>query len=152
MIFTQLENDDDLLKQLEELSISNFSSTYFSKDTFKKSISSNNERTYLLLDNSILIGYVFISKVLDEVEIYQICISKIYQNNGYGKILLDDLFELLEIEKVKKIFLEVRKSNINAIKLYEKSLFKQISVRKNYYEDNLEDALIYEKELIFNER
>ena len=42
--------------------------------------------------------------------------------------------------------LEVRNSNIPAQKLYEKHGFKQITIRKNYY-DNSEDALIYEKEL-----
>ena len=50
-------------------------------------------------------------------------------------------------EKLSSIFLEVRESNLPAIKLYEKFNFTQISIRKNYYPDNKEDALIYMLEI-----
>ncbi len=64
------------------------------------------------------------------------------QGKGYGTELVKELIKVAKINDIEKLFLEVRVSNIKAIKLYEKCGFEKISVRKKYYKDG-EDALIY---------
>ena len=72
---------------------------------------------------------------------------KEYENNGIATLLLNTVFNFAKENNITRIFLEVRPSNIHAIKLYEKNDFKTISTRKNYYKDNNEDAIIYLKEI-----
>jgi len=55
--------------------------------------------------------------------------------------------ELLDKIKTKDIFLEVRESNKKAINFYKKNNFKQISIRKGYYSDPTEDAIIMKMEV-----
>ncbi|MDR2822099.1 MAG: tRNA (adenosine(37)-N6)-threonylcarbamoyltransferase complex transferase subunit TsaD [Acholeplasmatales bacterium] len=69
-----------------------------------------------------------------------------YRNNGYAKLILNELITELEIRKIKNLFLEVNVNNINAIKLYKNALFEQISIRKKYYNDTF-DALIMRKKI-----
>ena len=73
-------------------------------------------------------------------------IRKEFQGKGLSKILMEDFFNRIKNVDIKTITLEVRVSNVNAIGLYEKYGFKNISVRKKYYPD-LEDAYIFQKEV-----
>lgn len=93
------------------------------------------------LDNEI-IGYIAISKVLDVVDILSIVVKEEYKRKGIATLLLEHIFKL---DNISKIMLEVRQSNLVAIRFYEKLGFIQIHTRKNYYSDNHEDAYIYEK-------
>ena len=69
-----------------------------------------------------------------------------YRGIGVASSLFEETFSELERIGIKKIFLEVRKSNRVAKKLYEKLGFKEISQRKNYY-DGKEDAVVFLKEI-----
>lgn len=104
-----------------------------------------NDENYIYLvarkDNEI-IGYIATSKVIDTVDILSIVIKEEYKKRGIATKLLQFIFEL---ENISKVMLEVRRSNIPAQRLYEKLGFNNIYTRKNYYPDNHEDALIYEK-------
>ena len=75
----------------------------------------------------------------------KICISQLVEACGKSMrkiIQLDDLIENLKSKGVTSLFLEVRESNVSAIKLYEKLGFIKLSVRKNYYE-GVENAINY---------
>lgn len=98
------------------------------------------------LDNAI-VGYIGISYVLDSADIISVVVDKNYTKKGIASILLNNIFEFCKSNNIVKIFLEVRKSNIAAQNLYLKYGFNKISERKKYY-DNVEDAYIYEKELL----
>lgn len=104
-----------------------------------------NDENYIYLvarkDNEI-IGYIATSKVIDTVDILSIVIKEEYKKRGIATKLLQFIFEL---ENISKVMLEVRRSNIPAQRLYEKLGFNNIYTRKNYYPDNHEDAIIYEK-------
>lgn len=97
---------------------------------------------YILEDNNQKIGYV--STIFDGevLEILNICILNNYQNKGYGKLLLGFLINQFNF-KAKSIYLEVKKTNTYAIKLYEYYNFKCINIRKGYYKGI--DALVYQR-------
>ena len=97
---------------------------------------------FVLEENGAIGGFITATYCLDESDIITVAVAPNYQNNGYGFMLIKALENALKSKGVTKIFLEVRRSNLSAIKLYEKANFKNISVRKNYY-DGVEDAIIY---------
>ena len=79
-----------------------------------------------------VIGFCILQPVLDEANLLLMAVHPQFQGSGYGFKLLDESVDLLKNSPVQ-IFLEVRESNKAAIKLYEKSDFHQIDLRKNYY-------------------
>lgn len=88
-----------------------------------------------------IIGYISFSYVID-IEIEAIVIKKDFQRLGLGTLLLNFVFEFAKTNNIENIFLEVRISNTPARKLYDKCGFKEINIRKNYYNYTNEDAII----------
>lgn len=99
-----------------------------------------NETIYLYKENNINKGFIHIQNGLDIIDILNIIVKPEYQNQGIGSVLLK---YIIDNKQDKKIMLEVRSKNINAIKLYQKYDFKIINIRKNYYKDD--DAIIMER-------
>jgi ribosomal-protein-alanine N-acetyltransferase len=97
--------------------------------------------------NSNITGLIIFYFVLDEMHILDITISKAMQSRGIGSYLLNYTIYKFADKNIKLIFLEVRVSNSRAINLYKKLGFKTFMVRKNYYDDNGENALCMVKEL-----
>ena len=87
-----------------------------------------------------LIGFVELQGDLEETEIITLGIKKNFQNQGYGKQLINFIIK----KNYKNIFLEVSLSNLKALNFYKSLGFKKISIRKNYYRSvkNQNDALI----------
>lgn len=79
-----------------------------------------------------VVGFCILQPVLDEANLLLMAVDPSMQGRGFGFHLLEYSIELLKNDPVQ-IFLEVRESNLPAIKLYEKSGFHQIDVRRNYY-------------------
>ena len=79
-----------------------------------------------------VVGFCILQPVLDEANLLLMAINSAQQGKGLGYQLLDESIQLLKNNPVQ-IFLEVRESNTAAIKLYEKTGFHQIDLRKNYY-------------------
>lgn len=79
-----------------------------------------------------VLGFCILQPVLDEANLLLMAIDLAQQGQGLGYQLLDASVAMLKNNPVQ-IFLEVRETNIAAIKLYEKSGFHQIDLRKNYY-------------------
>ena len=80
--------------------------------------------------------------ILGEGEITNVVTKKEYRNQGIGFLLLSHLLRQGEKMGVEAFTLEVRVSNLEAIRLYEKLGFKEEGVRKNFYEKPREDAII----------
>jgi ribosomal-protein-alanine N-acetyltransferase len=117
----------------------------FKNDAFalkKESIKYHLERNliYKIEINGFLAGYILWLNRKKYFRLYSLAISKKYQNQGLAKRLLDYSFEHL---KEKSFSLEVKVSNIGAIKLYEKFGFKIKKVLENYYDN--EDGYLMEK-------
>lgn len=94
-----------------------------------------------------MIGFVVFSIVLDEAELLSMAISPEYQNQGYGRILLEYVIKHVKKKRADSIFLEVRRSNTRALSLYQKEGFHIIGERKQYYPseqgaDKREDAVL----------
>jgi len=93
-------------------------------------------------DKGQVLGFIEAFKTLDEGEIYNIAVLNSHRRLGIGESLITFLIQEFKKENIKKIFLEVRNSNIPAISLYEKMGFERVSTRKNYYQNPIEDAII----------
>lgn len=97
--------------------------------------------------NDIIIGYISVSMAADEADITNIAVDSRYRRNGIADKLLQCTFEYASNEGINKIFLEVRQSNLPAIALYEKNDFITLGIRKNYYSNPKEDAIIMQKNI-----
>ena len=93
-----------------------------------------------------LAGYVGSQTVLDETDMMNIAVHPDYRRRGVAEQLVEQLVEALKQRGSRCLTLEVRASNEPARKLYEKLGFQQIGLRKNYYRNPREDALILRKE------
>ena len=88
-------------------------------------------------------GYVGVLYVLDEGEISNIAVHPLYTGKGVGYALMRAAQEYCRRAGVKTLHLEVRPSNTRAIALYRKCGFIQSGIRRGYYGDNGEDALLF---------
>lgn len=97
-----------------------------------------------------LIGFAVLLIAADEAEILNIVIKNSVRGHGYGKLLLNYLITIAKEQKVKTVFLEVRRSNLPALKLYQQIGFKQIGTRKDYYpaKQGREDAIILQRDIL----
>ena len=99
-----------------------------------------NETIYIYKENNNIKGFIHTQNGLDIIDLLNIIVKPEYQNQEIGSVLLK---YIIDNKQDKKIMLEVRSKNINAIKLYQKYDFKIINIRKNYYKDD--DAIIMER-------
>ena len=83
-----------------------------------------------------------------EVEIIDIGIDPLYRGKGIGRLFLGEMLTRWKLEGMTKVFLEVRPSNVVANRLYVKCGFDTVGVRKNYYSNPTEDAVVMRRELI----
>lgn len=88
------------------------------------------------------VGYIGMWMVLDEGEITNVSVKKEYQGQKIGRALLEKLEILGRAKGVSAYFLEVRESNRNARRLYESCGFSTISIRKNFYEEPVENGVV----------
>ena len=96
-----------------------------------------------LFRNEALIGYISVYHALDELEILNLAVLPPERRRGFGRRILGVVLRLARKMAINKILLEVRVGNKPAICLYESCGFKRVGVRKKYYTDTGEDALIY---------
>ena len=93
-----------------------------------------------------LIGYVGSQTCLDETDMMNIAVSPAFRRQGAAKALIDALVAALQERGSRQLTLEVRASNAPARQLYGRLGFSQVGLRKNYYRNPKEDALILRKE------
>ena len=89
-----------------------------------------------------LCGYMIISRYVDAWHVMNVAVAPGHRRQGIASLLLNRLFELTAGRSRRGYTLEVRVSNAGAIKLYEELGFRARGVRRGYYTDNREDALI----------
>ena len=98
------------------------------------------------LDGDQVVGYVGSQSSCDETDIMNIAVHPDWRRRGIAEQLIDSLILELKKRGSHALMLEVRASNAPAIGLYEKMGFQHVGLRKNYYRDPKEDALILRKE------
>ncbi|WP_297669288.1 ribosomal protein S18-alanine N-acetyltransferase [Thomasclavelia sp.] len=120
----------------------------WSRDDLYYEVEKNAFSIILILENDDeIVGYIGMWLLGDQTQITTIGIRKMYQGKGYGKLLMDKCEEITKMQEYPNINLEVRVSNEKAINLYKKCGFKIVATRKNYYQDNHEDAYLMIKEM-----
>lgn len=119
----------------------------WSKDSIKKELDNKFARYIVVKQNNKIVGFAGMWNIVGEGHITNIAVHPKYRGIGLGNTVVKALLDICEKEKVCAITLEVRKSNIPAQNLYKKFGFVEEGIRKAYYMDNKEDAIIMWKRL-----
>lgn len=101
--------------------------------------------SYKLLDNAgNLLGFYIAQLILEQLELFNICVAPMQQGKGYGHILMQHFLQEGAARGATEALLEVRSSNLSAIALYQRYGFTQTGLRKGYYvsSEGKEDALL----------
>lgn len=121
----------------------------WSKNSFIQELTQNNSAIYLVaVDTERAVGYGGMWKVLDEGQITNIAVHPEYQRKGIGSSILEEMINAAKDSKIQNMTLEVRESNRAAKALYKKFGFVEEGIRKAYYADNGENAIIMWKNQI----
>lgn len=116
----------------------------WTRGMFAAELSKTNLSTYFVAKvKGEIIGYTGLFSVFEEGHITTLAVKPEYQGQGVGTMLILNLLESSLSKGVKRFTLEVRKSNLSARRLYEKFGFQEMGVRKRYYRDNDEDAIVF---------
>jgi len=130
--------DKKILEDIEEIEKESFNEPWL-KEVYMKLIEKDNVFVYGAKADNRLVGFILIMDMIDVLEVIRIAIKKEYRRQGRGENILREFIS----DSDKDIFLEVRTSNEKAIKLYKKIGFELLNIRKNYYKDTNESALIF---------
>lgn len=103
------------------------------------------------MDAQRVCGFGCILTVANEGELVDIAVSPAYRGLGIGQLLMTALLTEAQSRSVEQIFLEVRLSNTPARKLYQKNGFVEIGMRKRYYRDPVEDAVLMQWTCLCNQ-
>lgn len=139
-IFTMTLDD---LEQMKDTLYSDFDN-FWSYNVLKQELENKNTTYIIAKKNNEILGFAGISVCLDEATLNNIVVKKSYRNRGIGGELLDSLIDLCSDQNMKTLTLEVDSQNEPAIHLYEKFGFKNLGIRKKYY-NNTRDAFIMTK-------
>ena len=99
-----------------------------------------------------LVGYLIISRYVDAWHVMNVAVAPEHRRRGIATELLERLFEVTAGDQRRGYTLEVRVSNLGAIRLYEQLGFQSRGIRRGYYTDNREDALIMWREATPSEK
>jgi ribosomal-protein-alanine N-acetyltransferase len=135
-----------MLSDLDEVCIIEadaYGEVHWTRDNFVSELDNTvGDYNVLYKDGNEILGYLGSWMIIDEMHITTIATAKNHTRKGVAEaLLIAQIFKALE-QNIKALTLEVRVSNIKAQGLYEKYLFKRQGIRKRYYEDTLESALI----------
>lgn len=133
-----LEEKD--LPQVLEIAKQSFTVPW-SEKSFKKELFNKNSLLKVAEIEGEIVGYVVFRRILDEVELLSVAVSPFFRRKGIATQLIKETLNEIK-DSVKECFLEVRISNEEAIRLYEKLGFLRIGIRKKYYLLPEEDAII----------
>lgn len=144
LTFRKMKIDDlEVVKEIDKLSFSNPWPENAIKYEFEQN---SNARVWISElsqpNQKKILSFAVVWVILDEAHIGTIAILPEFQKIGIGQKFLAFICLQLLKENIQKMFLEVRKSNLSAIKLYEKLGFTLDGERKHYYSDNGESALL----------
>ncbi len=122
--------------------------TYWSYEMLYEDICKTPISYYLVaLENEKVLGYIGMWHVMDEGHILNVAIDTPYRNLKIGSILLKELLDYCKEIGIERVTLEVREHNEPALGLYKKFGFIEMGLRKNYYQDTNENAIIMWKEV-----
>ena len=137
-------NIEDLLN-ISQILYSDFDN-FWTVETFKQELENPNTYYVVAKIDSEIVGFGGIYQILNEMQLNYIVTKKEKRNLGIASQILDNLISFANTKNIEYITLEVNEKNTNAIKLYEKFGFKQIGLRKKYY-NNIDNAILMQKNI-----
>jgi ribosomal-protein-alanine N-acetyltransferase len=136
----EIMKDDDI-KNVMEVEVKSFNIPW-SKESFENELK-NNLALYLVAKvDEKAVGYIGVWKIFDEGHITNVAVHPEFRGEGIGRALISELLYLCKKDGIKSFTLEVRESNAVAQNLYKSFGFVEEGMRKGYYSDNNEDAII----------
>ena len=145
------EEGVELLSSMHKIGFKNQPEQSWAENEFREVFSINGTKSYVVSRGGEPIGFVLLRIIAEEVEIITFCMLPKWCNNGYSTYLLEQIIKKLQLQSIKRLFLEVRENNDAAIRLYNKCSFKVIGRRTGYYNNHLGskiDALVMQRQLI----
>lgn len=137
MQITRMNKDD--AAELAKLDKICFAAAW-SEQSFREEADNRLARYFLAREDNRIIGYCGVWLVQDEGQITNIAVLPEYRRRGIATALLKYLID--ECGECTQIVLEVRESNLDAIRLYEKFGFKKAGIRKNFYHSPTENGIV----------
>jgi [ribosomal protein S18]-alanine N-acetyltransferase len=120
----------------------------WSENSFISDLTENENAVYFsALTSGRVVGYIGMWVIFDEAHIMNVAVHPEFRRMGIGSVLINKIIETSRLLNLKSMTLEVKKSNYAAIDLYRCFGFIEAGVRKGYYEDTNEDAIIMWKTL-----
>lgn len=139
MVLREMELDD--LDQVMEIEKDLFSVPW-TKEGFFTFLMKENAMFLVVEEKQKILGYCGILTVLDEGDITNVAVRRERQKEGIGFFMTDGLLRLCHERGVNVIHLEVRSSNQTAVRLYKRLGFEEDGIRRNYYTNPVEDAIL----------
>ncbi|GAC1656993.1 MAG: ribosomal protein S18-alanine N-acetyltransferase [Candidatus Dormibacteraceae bacterium] len=128
-------------------------STPWPRNAYYRELASRNTAHYVVLRrDGEIIGYGGMWRMYDEAHVTTIGVRRDQQHGGFGRVLFAGLVQAAYDLGAKWVTLEVRTSNVNAMRMYEAFGFKVIGRRRGYYTDNGEDAIVMWSDSIYSPR
>jgi [ribosomal protein S18]-alanine N-acetyltransferase len=134
---------DEDLEAVLEIESASFSRPWTRRHFLDEMESSFGHPTVALTPDGGVAGYLCLKQVLDEAEILDVAVSGSLRGRGVGRILVESALAASRERGAAVVSLEVRVGNVEAIALYRRLGFREIGLRKRYYE-NGEDAILME--------
>lgn len=140
MIDIRLMNDADV-EQVAKIEKEIFSKPWSAK-SFLDSLNSDNTLYVVAQENDVVVGYCGMYMSYGEGNITNVAVSPGFRRQGIAKKTLDYILKLAVENGITDVTLEVRETNVPAIRMYEQLGFEDAGIRKNFYEKPKENALI----------
>lgn len=125
------------LENIKDCLLTDFDN-FWSYNILKQELENGKSKYFVAKQENEIVGFAGILLIIDQVNIMNIVVQKDKRNFGIGSLLLEEIIRYSKIHNATSITLEVNEKNIPAIKLYKKYGFKQVGLRRKYYnnEDN----------------
>ncbi len=125
------------LENIKDCLLTDFDN-FWSYNILKQEFENGKSKYFVAKQENEIVGFAGILLIIDQVNIMNIVVKKDKRNFGIGSLLLEEIIRYSKIHNATSITLEVNEKNIPAIKLYKKYGFKQVGLRRKYYnnEDN----------------
>ncbi len=145
MIFRPMLEVD--LEQVVEIEKASMPSPW-SKELFDEELKREAAHYFVIEEEGQVAGYMGYWEAPQEAHIINLAIGPRFRNRGFGRQMVEACVDFARKRGAELATLEVRESNEDARRLYEKCEFKFVAIRKKYYSDNQEDAVVMIREIL----
>lgn len=142
MIFREMLVEDlDQVMEIEE----DLFSVPWTREGFLTYLMKKDTMFFIVEEKEKILGFCSMMTVLDEGDILNVAVRRDRQKEGIGQFLVASILRMADMQGIRLVHLEVREGNGAARRLYERLGFKEDGLRRNYYENPVENAVLMTK-------